>query len=283
MRDSIEAPLVTDDVRAALPTFFIVGAAKARTTSLHRYLAEHPEIAMSSEKEPMCFARPQWEERLGDYRNLFDRHAAVRGEASTAYAAYPWVPDVPDRVRALVPDAKIVYCVRDPIERMLAHYAQNVWDKFPVRPFEELMDDLEDPTNMPVWLSRYATQYKRWAERFGEERVLVVEQRDLLERRDDTLRRVFAFLDVDADFSSRSWVERRKTARQHLVPTPFAERLGPRTERVARVRAFAPLLRRPVPKPRLTREQRRRVVALLKPEAERLHELTGVPTGHWHF
>ena len=49
----------------------------------------------------------------------------------------------------------------------------------------------------------------------------------------------------------------------------------------APLRAFAPLLRRRVPKPRLTARQRRRVVALLKPEAQRVRELTGVPIGHW--
>ena len=62
---------------------------------------------------------------------------------TTAYSAYPWVPEIPDRVKSVVPGARIVYVVREPVERMLSHYAQNVWDRFPVRPFDE-----------PGWLAR---------------------------------------------------------------------------------------------------------------------------------
>lgn len=267
----------------ALPTFFIVGAAKAGTTSLHRYLSEHPEISMSSEKEPMLFEKVNWLERIAEYKDLFDPDARVRGEASTAYAAYPWVPEIPDRIQALIPDARIIYCVRDPIARMVAHYAQFVWDEFPVRPWDELMDDLEDPMNMPVWISRYATQYERWAERFAAERVLVVEQRDLLYDRGPTLRRVFEFLEVDPGFVSPNWDETHNRATDHRVPTDLALRLGPRADRFEDTRFARPLLSKPVPKPHLTRRQRKRVVALLKPEAERLHEMTGVSIGHWRF
>src|SRR3954465_13971937 len=107
----MEQPVLPADVRAALPTFLVIGAAKAGTTSLHAYLAEHPEIAMTSVKEPMCFeppdcvgalggAPPGGVERRGDYRTLFDRLAPVRGESSTAYSAYPYVPEMADRIRA---------------------------------------------------------------------------------------------------------------------------------------------------------------------------------------
>jgi Sulfotransferase family len=280
----LDAPALADDVRAALPTFFVIGAPKAGTTSLHAYLAEHPEIAMSSNKEPMCFAGPHWLERLSEYGELFERRARVRGESSTAYSAYPWSADVPDRVRATVPEARIIYCVRDPIERMLAHYAQNVWDRLGQRPFDELMDDLEDEMNMPVWTSRYATQYERWAERFDAERILVLEQRDLLERRAHTLRRVFEFLGVDPDFTSPSWDVRHNTAGDHRVPSTLADRLGPeRARRLGRLPGVRRLLERPVRKPQLTAEQRRRVVALLEPEAQRFHELTGVAIDDWRF
>jgi hypothetical protein len=265
-----------------LPTFLIIGAAKSGTTSLHAYLAEHPEIAMTREKEPMCFEPRDWQERIREYDQLFTRDAAVRGESSTAYSAYPWAPEIPDRVHSVVPDAKLVYVVREPIERMLSHYAQNQWDRKRVRPFEELMDDLEHPMNMPVWCSRYATQYERWAERFGTERMLVLDQRDLAQRREPVLRRVFEFLEVDPAFTSPNWDARHNEATDHRVPTRLGERLGPRRPTVERrlpvLRSF---LMRPVPKPRLTDEQRRRVVALLKPEAQRLRNLTGLALEGW--
>jgi hypothetical protein len=275
------APELAPDVRAALPTFLIIGAAKAGTTSLHEYLAEHREIVMSSEKEPMCFAPNDWLTRMPEYRELFTRAAPVRGESSTAYSAWPWVPDVPDRVRSVVPDAKIIYLVRDPVERMLSHYAQNVWDDFDVRPFDELMDDLEDEMNMPVWCSRYATQYERWAERFGPERVLVLDGRELETRTAETLKQVLAFLEVDAGFTSPRWAERHNTARQHRRPTPLGKRLGPRSRHLERVPRVRSLVSRPVPKPKLSAEQRARVVEIFGPEAARLRELTGLKLDHW--
>lgn len=277
----IASPSLPADVRAVLPTFLIIGTAKGGTTSLHLYLAEHPELAMSSEKEPMCFERPDWVERMAEYKELFEHATAVRGESSTAYSAYPWVPDIPDRVRATIPEVKLIYCVRDPIDRMIAHYAQMVWDHFPVRPWDELMDDLEHPMNIPVWQSRYATQYERWAERFGADRILVVEQRALAARREEQLRRVFDFLDVDPDFVSPSWSADHNTARDHVVPTRLGERVGRHRSQLRRLPFVRSLLEQPVRKPTLTDVQRARVESILRPEADRFRELTGMAFADW--
>lgn len=274
-------PALSEETRQALPNLFIIGAAKAGTTSLHSYLAQHPEIAMSKVKECMCYEPPHWVERLDEYRGLFDRLASVRGEASTAYAAYPWAAEVPDRVRATAPNARIVYLVRDPIVRTLAHYAQNVWDRFPVRPFDELMDDLEWPMNMPVWCSRYATQLGRWLERFPSEQVLVLDQRELMVDRGAVLQRVFEFLGVDADFETPAWDAKHNTASSHRRPNRLAHMLGPRGISAARLGRFPRVLTSPVPKPTLRREQRRRLEALLGPEARRLREMTGLRLDHW--
>jgi hypothetical protein len=268
-------------VQQLLPTFLIIGAAKSGTTSLHEYLAVHPEVAMTSNKEPMCFEPPHWRERLAEYAELFDRPAPVRGESSTAYSAYPWVPEIPDRVRETIPGARIVYVVRDPIPRTLTHWSQNRWDGKPVAPFEELMADLEDPMNMPVWCSRYATQIERWLERFPHERVLVVDQHDLLTDRAATLRRVFAFLEVDPGFSSPNWDAEHNTAASHRVPNALHARLGRLGPRVARVPGLRAAVTDEVPRPRLTDDQRERLEAVLRPEVARLRELTGQRFASW--
>ena len=275
----IAAPEIVPAVRAALPTFMIIGAPKAGTTSLHHYLAAHPRIAMTRTKEPMVFARGDWAERIERYPRMFrDRPGApVRGESSTAYACYPWQPDTPDRVHALIPGCRFVYLVRDPIERMLSHYAQNVWDRLPVRPFDALMDDLEAPDNIPVWSSRYALQLERWTERFGAGAVLVLEDRELREARAATLRRVLEFLGLDGGFRSPAWEREHNTAAQHRVPTALGRRLGGAGERGPLRR----LLTREVRRPGLSAEQRERLVALLAPDAARLRAITGLRLDHW--
>ena len=236
---------------------------------------------MTSVKEPMCFQPRHWVERLPKYRELFGEVKPARGESSTGYSAWPWMPDIPDRVRATVPDAKIVYVVRDPIPRTLSHYAQNVWNAYPVRPFDELMADLEHPMNMPVWASRYATQLERWTQRFGDDQVLVLDNRTLLTDREDAMRQVFEFLGVDPSFTSSQWDVEHNKADYHRVPTEFTRRLGRAGRLGVRTKGVRRMLTREIPRPELRPEQRERLVGILAPEADRLRAMTGLPTDHW--
>ena len=115
----------------ALPNLLIIGAAKCGTTSLHAYLDQHPDVFMArpgpdsrGEKEMRFFWRDDWYERLDWYQEQFDPRARVRGEATPSYAHYPYLRDVPRRIHSLVPDARFIYIVRDPIERIVAHWVQ---------------------------------------------------------------------------------------------------------------------------------------------------------------
>jgi hypothetical protein len=266
---------------SVLPNFFVIGAAKAGTTSLHSYLSTHPQIAMTSVKEPMCYAGPNWQDQLESYASLFPRQAPLRGEASTAYSAFPWAPEIVDRVHATVPDARMVYLVREPIARTLAHYAQNVWDDKPVRPFDDLMHNLDDPMNMPVWCSRYATQLERWTDRFGADRVLVVDTRELHDNRNATVRRVLAFLGADTEVDASAWELKHNTGREHRVVRRSLRRLGGVGVMARRLRVLEPVLTRPVRTPVLIPAQRQRLEDLFAPEAQRLRELTGQPFAGW--
>src|SRR5579859_6236482 len=137
-----------------LPNLIIIGAPKAGTTSLHRYLELHPQVFMASEKELRYFWRDDWRERRAWYESRFDSDAPVRGEATPAYAAYPHRPNVPERMHELVPQAKLVYLVRDPIERLLSHWVQRRSDGDRT-PFERYMAEYERPDNPIVCPSRY--------------------------------------------------------------------------------------------------------------------------------
>lgn len=134
-----------------LPNFFIVGASKAGTTSVSRYLEEHPQVYMSPIKEPSYFARdimptlrpanwkrdekaldrylsgPMLSRRGGSvldwdsYQKLF-RNAAGEsaiGEASTAYLISP---KAPSEIRSAIPDARIIILLRSPIDRVFSTY-----------------------------------------------------------------------------------------------------------------------------------------------------------------
>ena len=94
-----------------------------------------------------------------------------------------------------------IYMVRDPIERMLSHYLHNVGGGYETRPLEEA---LADPDSAYVARSRYAMQLEPYLEASTASGSLIVANEELAREREATMRRVFEFCGVDADFSSRA-------------------------------------------------------------------------------
>src|SRR4051812_39422003 len=192
----------------ALPNLIIIGGLKCGTTSLHHYLNLHPQIAMSRPKELNFFvAELNWELGPEWYASHFERSASVRGETSPHYTNLPRFTGVAERMRAVLGgEARVVYMVRDPIDRMLSHYLHNVGGGYESRP---LATALSDPESAYVARSRYAMQVEPYLEAFGAERVRIVLREDLADHRADTMRAVFEFCGVDAGFVSpqfeREW------------------------------------------------------------------------------
>jgi Sulfotransferase domain len=220
--------------RGTLPTFFIIGAPKTGTTSLHYYLELHPGIQMSAVKEPSFFAPAPDDlhvkrgiSRLDKYEQLFDPAARVRGEASTNYAEYPFRQGVPERIGELVPEAKFIYVVRDPIDRTVSHYHHLVANGGERRSLEETCGDLADPRTPCICASLYGLQLELYLRRFSEQRMFVIDQADLLTSRRATLREIFAFLGVDDTFDSpRFDVEFLKGSEHRTYPPRLARFVG---------------------------------------------------------
>jgi hypothetical protein len=124
-----------------LPDFFIVGAPKAGTTALHAALARHPQLFMATVKEPkffLCDGPPpdhggpgdahsyrEWIWRRDDYESLFDGAApGVKKGESTAFYLADYA--VHRRIRAAVPDARLIVILRDPVDRAYSNWA-HLW------------------------------------------------------------------------------------------------------------------------------------------------------------
>ena len=120
---------------AQLPNLIIIGSPKCGTTSLYYYLGLHPEIFMSREKELNFFMEERnWRRGLDWYRAQFEtsRKVSVWGEASPGYTHHPVFQGVPQRMHSLVPGARLIQIVRDPMKRHLSHYFHqlrlgNIW------------------------------------------------------------------------------------------------------------------------------------------------------------
>ncbi|TQN42800.1 sulfotransferase family protein [Blastococcus colisei] len=202
----------------ALPNVVIIGAMKCGTTSLHRYLDLHPDVAMSRRKELNFFvgcadgeldwARGNWWRGPAWYATQFDATAAVRGEASPGYTS-PSHPEVAGRLAALIPDARLVYAVRDPVDRAVSQYSHHRREGAETREPEEA---LLDPGSQYVARGRYLERLSPFLSAGLGDRVTVVAQEQLRDRPRPTMRRLFSCLGIDDDYWSPAMEERRNTA-----------------------------------------------------------------------
>lgn len=260
---------------------------KCGTTSLHGYLDQHPAIAMSRVKEIDFFIGGDYERGLEWYAEHFDPAAPIRGESSTSYTKYPQRPHAPERMSAALPDVRLVYLVRDPVERTVSHYTHARHRRRERRSLREALAILEDNTYVDP--SRYAMQLERYLRHFRADQILVVESESLRDDAIQTLDTIRRFLGVDPhafDTTGKANVsEQRGVARPMvgLLESYRLKRLGRRLPRslVAPAKAINAMLSRRESRPRLDEETRARLADHLAPDVARLRELTGQPFASW--
>jgi hypothetical protein len=248
----------------ALPNLIVIGAMKCATTALHRYLGVHPDVAMSEPKELNFFCGPprrpaddgdqrsswlagNWHRGLGWYSAHFPPAAPVRGEASPGYTS-PSFPEAAERIARVVPGARLVYLVRDPIQRALSQYLHHRAEGTERRPIGEA---LPDPKSQYLQRSRYHARLEPYLARFPRERIFICAQEDLLTRRRETLGELYRFAGVEDSFR------------------PPADDRRPRVSRGAQATLGEPL--------------RRRLAAELSEDAARFRELAGREFPGWRL
>lgn len=225
-----------------LPTFLLIGAMKAGTTSLFHYLGAHPQVATPQYKAPEFFIEEaNWHRGLDWYRRQFPPVGAdvvAVGEASNSYAKYPRYPGVPQRISALLPEARLIYVVREPVTRIRSHYQTRVAEGSEKAPFAEAV------FSNPIYLdySRYAMQLEQYLAHFRREQLLVITSEELRGQRAATMRRVFAFIGVDPDVTpeelSRDFYVTTERAAHSPVPIGLRKFLKHRFPSTRRFKEF---------------------------------------------
>ena len=190
------------------PNLFIVGAMRAGTTALHEALESHPDVYMAPYKEPAYFTDPAqlatdsavvaaagYAGNTANYESLFADAAAERylGESSTHYTKQPRITGVADRLADYAPDARIIYIVRQPVERTISHY------RFEVQRRYETRSPLEAFHNDPIYVAvrDYARQIQPFIERLGRDRVYLAVLEDLVENPASELQALYEWLTID--------------------------------------------------------------------------------------
>jgi len=204
----------------ALPDFFIIGAPKAGTTALHAALAAHPSLFMSSVKEPKFFLTdgppPSRGGGPGDVQT-YREHIWGRPEYEALFAAAPpgalrgestpfylYNQAAQERIRALIPHAKLIVILRDPVERAHSNWT-HLWSAGldPIGDFVRACAE-EDARVAAGWadfwhytrLGKYGEQLENLFLRFGQEQVFILRYRALIDAPAQTLDGICQFLGV---------------------------------------------------------------------------------------
>lgn len=197
-----------------LPNFIICGTQKGGTTALYAYLREHPEIFFALKKEVHYFDLNyhqgiKWYEK--HFRGVTSNHKAI-GEASPFYM---YLEEVPERIHETLPDVKLIFILRNPVDRAYSHYWHEVKLGYEWLSFEEAIkkekDRLAEGTiynkQHYSYLDRgkYVKQLKRYRKYFSKDQMLILMNDELKEEPEKVMKEIFEFLDVDSNFISPNW------------------------------------------------------------------------------
>lgn len=266
----------------ALPTLVVLGAMKCGTSALHRYLTLHPQVSTSSPKELDFFlTEKNWDRGLEWYAGHFDPTKPARVEASPNYTAFPKHAGVVRRMAEVLPQARFVYLVRDPIDRMASHWVHNV-HRGRVDPTAPLAPVLLDPSGTYLSRSSYGAQLRQFTEHYPSTRILILDQRELFAERARTLRRVFDFAGVDPDFTDPAFAAPHGRTSRMIRPTPLGYRVRAVCPRFLwwRIRDHH-WLTRPIARPDVRAALPDKVLEELRADAAEFAAVTGLDTRHW--
>jgi len=226
-----------------VPNFIICGAQRSGTTSLYHYLAQHPDIFMAPRKETHYFSKncahgPAWYEQHFAGSESFK----VIGEASPTYMDGQ---DVPARMAKLIPDAKLCFLLRNPVERAYSAYWFGL--SFGQDPEQSFSDAIRTQAGYAWYVKRgfYHTHIQRFLEHFDQMHFILTE-----ELKDSPLTQVaecFRFLGVDTDFIPDTSQRFNPSQVASTKSTLFLRRKWRQTKRfLLNTRWFSPALRRKV-------------------------------------
>lgn len=200
----------------------VIGAQKAGTTSLHAWLAQHPQILPPFEKEVHYFdggLDPQtdnFSKGIDWYRAHFPKAAAAAGRKSfETTPLYLFHPLAAPRIKEQLPDIKLIAVLRNPVDRAVSHYFHTrrnggetlaMADAFAAE--DQRLAAAGKDYSSPAYIrhsykarGRYAEQLERYLRLFPKDQLLIIDSEGLFERPAEYLRRIYAFAGVDPAYT----------------------------------------------------------------------------------
>lgn len=268
LRKLIEAGLKGEHQRdvdrcgASLPNFIIIGAAKSATTTLTTILPRHPQIFISKPKEPKFFGR-RYEKGWDWYARLFRKakQRPLRGEGSTMYAsALGSFQDAPALMHRYLPELKLVYVVRHPLDRIESQWRHRRGRKRGTPRFEAMLRS-RHLRKLVVGCSLYHERLQSFRTFYPDQQIHCLTFEDLVSEPRATLTELLAFLGA-----STSPADVQRLLDDGQLP---------------RVNEAGDKGRALIPPPTWTPRLRHKLADLVRPDAERMLAYMNKPAGTW--
>ena len=276
-----------------LPNTFIAGVQKCGTTALHHLLGQHPDVFFPRAPQEIHFfdVEKNFRKGLDWYESLFSDWSGQRVVAQTS-PLYLFEPKVPGRIHAVVPHARFIVILRNPVDRAYSHYWHEVKHGAEKLSFEDALEREQDRIRQGFeerrhfsYASRgeYASQLSRYLEYFPRERILTLRFEDLAQDVDELLRRCADFLEVDVGGFSEARRQHgvRNTAGMPRSPLAHAlgRKLGRRFPRLGHAIAHWNL--KPTKYEAMKGDTRKALERRFEDDIRRTALLTGMELGAW--
>lgn len=294
MRNTFPAPNIAAatevELRSGLrlPNLLVIGAMKASTTTFYELLSRHPQVWFPDEKEPHYFTSARYgeEQAFRDYAALFTAApaGAVVGEASTGYTKLPHLGPTPGRIRETLGEPKLIYLLRDPVERVVSNFRHS-WCAERMTPPSLAETVKSDPILLDA--SRYHSQLRAYWDEFGADAVLIITTDELHSDPSRAMQQVEAYLEIPP-FSAWPLDLPASNSGQDVTRTITARRFAPSATAWAHrslPQAGRKFLKRLIPARgrhyEVTPEDIHTVQREIEPDLAELVNVLGERIGHW--
>ena len=246
--------------------FIVLGAMKCGTTTLTEILKLHPEICFSQPKETNFFSKnADWKEKLDTYHRCFKKNSKIWGEGSTSYSKpIGYKQSIWNRIYEYNQEMKFIYIVRNPVDRIISHYSHNYARN-------RMVDQIDTQVLKSHFLnvSSYFKQISPYVQKFGAEKLLLLDFDDMVDSKLQVSKTMFDFLQLKS---------------LHLpfnkIDTMHANN-STNTDIKSQLKRFKPGIKPLKTKPVVLPETRRKIIELLREDINSLEKLFGRDFSKW--
>jgi len=191
-----------------LPNFILAGAAKSGTSTLYNYLCQHPDIYMSETKEPFFFDF-NYDKGLDYYSTFFKNYSGEKiiGEATVWYMSWPGVPE---RIYESLPEVKLLFILRNPIDRAYSNYMHDLRSGLykPNQTFGYVIrnEEIDDSIHRRIVLGGYYYRHiQEFLKYFESDSILILLYDDIKSDFNNVGSKIFNFLDIQSNIYIKNY------------------------------------------------------------------------------